>query len=438
MKNHALKTDGRSPQDVENKLRKYLPGLDVRLWPYSPTQAIIRAPLVLALETDYPNIGAGPLLRVLGIDSIRAISDEETIALLAGRDPDQLPPKPVGAAAKVGSLDWHLATARVPAAWQLLGGPDGIDWGKLRVGHIDTGYTLHPALGFAGATWIDVARARTFMPPVAAGEASMVPNELGQGLDNLEGVSGGHGTRIASTVCGHAPGAAGGAFYGVAPKVPLLPLRITDIVWINHAQRQFAEAVDYAIDDVGVDVINVSLGVFAAVAAKPLRNAIDKAYEHGVIVVCAAGNHVNSVVAPARLRRTVCVGGITRVNDAPWSGSSFGPEVDFSAPAADLRRASTSRDGVFSYGAGGDGTSYATAITTGAAALWLAYRRDEIDAAYPQPWQRVAAFTRLTRDTARVPALWNTGAFGTGVLDVHALLASPLPAVADLVQDPAA
>ncbi len=438
MRNHALKTDGRSPRDVETKLKKYLPGLDVRLWPYSATQAIIRAPLVLALETDYPSIGAGPLLKVLGIQSIRAISDEETVALLAGRDPDQLPPKPVAAAAKVGNLDWHLEAARIPAAWQLLGGPDNIAWGNLRVGLIDTGYTRHPALGFAGATWIDVARAQTFMPAGDAGEASMSPRELGQGLDNLQGVSGGHGTRMASMVCGHAPGAAGGAFYGVAPKLPLLPIRITDIVWINHAQREFAQAVDHAMNTVGVDVINVSLGVFAGVAVKPLRNALNRAYENGVIVVCAAGNHVNSVVAPGRLHRTVCVGGITRSNDAPWSGSSFGPEVDFSAPAADLRRASTSRNGSFSYGAGGDGTSYATAITTGAAALWLAHRRDEISATYPQPWQRVAAFTKLARDTARVPALWKPGAFGSGVLDVHALLTSPLPAAASLVQAPAA
>jgi hypothetical protein len=43
------------------------------------------APLVRALETDYPNIGAGPLLKVLGVADIRAVSDEETLALLSGR-----------------------------------------------------------------------------------------------------------------------------------------------------------------------------------------------------------------------------------------------------------------------------------------------------------------------------------------------------------------
>jgi len=436
MPNFALKTDGSSARDVEKKLRKYLPGLDVRLWPFSPTQAIIRAPLVRALEVEYPNIGAGPLLKVLGVADIRAVSDEETLALPSGRDTDLLPalPKAAVALTKTAGLDWHLDLVRAPAAWQLLGGPDNIAWGDIKVGHIDTGYTRHPALGFPDASWIDVANARTIMPPPGASEASMFPVEIGQGIDNLDGVSGGHGTRMASTISGYAPGAPGGAFYGVAPKVPLLPLRITDIVWINHAQRQFGEALRYAVEEVGVQVVNVSLGVFAAVVLDAMKDAINEAYDAGVIVVCAAGNHVNSVVAPARLTRTVAVGGITR-DRTPWAGSSYGPEVDFSAPAADLRRASTERGDRFGYGGGGDGTSYATAITTGAAALWLVHRRAEITTAYPEPWQRVAAFAQLARETAKPPTVWNPGAFGTGVLDIEALLTRPLPAAADLRKD---
>jgi hypothetical protein len=145
------------------------------------------------------------------------------------------------------------------------------------------------------------------------------------------------------------------------------------------------------------------------------------------------------VVAPARLRRTVAVAGVTRL-DQPWSGSSFGPEVDFSAPAADLRRADVSGqvNPKFSYRAGGDGTSYACAITTAAAALWLAHRRADLAATYDAPWCTAAAFTKLARDTARVPigVLWDPdGAFGRGVLDIGALVAAPLPPQAALTQD---
>ena len=436
MHNYALKTDGRALAAVEEQLRKYLPGLDVHLWPLSATQAVIRAPLVRALEIDYPAIGAGPLLKVLGITSIRAIGDAETVTLLAGRDIDAIAPRQSAAIPQVAGMDWHLDMVRAPAAWALVGGPDHIAWGDVSVGHTDTGYTHHPALGLGATTWVDVARGQTMMPAAAAGEGSMFAGEPGGGVDNLEGLSAGHGTRIAGTICGHAPGAAGGAFYGVAPRLPLLPLRITDAVWINHAQREFAQALDFAIDNVGVKVINVSLGVFAGVVIGAMRDAINKAYQNGVIVVCAAGNYVNDVVAPARLRRTVAVAGVTR-DSQPWGGSSCGAEVDFSAPAADVRRASVTKNSTFEYTAGGDGTSYATAITTGAAALWLVHRRAEIAATYPQPWQRVAAFTAIARSTTTVPAGWQQGSFGTGILNIEALLEAPLPRVVDLVlEDP--
>ena len=77
-------------------------------------------------------------------------------------------------------------------------------------------------------------------------------------------------------------------------------------------------------------------------------------------------------------------------------------------------------------------------MTSGTAALWLAHRRVEISAAYAQPWQRVAAFTAIVRSTAHVPPNWNPGAFGTGVLDVQAVLNAPLPAAATLAQQPPA
>ena len=433
MHNFALKFDGRPLADVQRELTKRLPGLDARLWPYSANQAVIGAPLVRALEIDYATPGAGPLLKSLGAVDIRAISDEDTAALLSGRDVDALAvrvamPK---SEAKIDGLDWHLGMVKAPAAWALLGGPDHIAWGKVRVAQFDTGYTRHPVFGFEGASWVDTARAQTFSKPLAAGEASMFENEPGGGVDNLDGLSGGHGTRIGGTICGHAPNANGGAFYGVAPKVPLLPLRITDSVWINHVQREFRQAMDYAIDTVGVSVVNISLGVFLAVVRKDLCKAINKAYDSGVIVVCAAGNHVNSVVAPACLGRTVAVAGVTRERK-PWSGSSYGAEVDFSAPGADIRRAHTTRTGAFEYGGGGDGTSYATAITSGAAALWLVHREADIAARYTEPWQRIAAFTKLARDTAVPPSGWQGGAFGSGILNVEALLQAPLPAATDL------
>jgi hypothetical protein len=437
MNNYLLTTDGRSVAEVQRRLRKYLPGLDTRLWPTGRTQAVLRAPILRAIEVDYSHIGAGPLLAVLGVARIDAIDDETSATMVALRDTAQLPARaaiarPVGAA-----VDWHLSQAHVPEAWALLGGPDAVVWGSVKVGQIDTGYTEHPAFGFPGATWIDQAKAMTFVPPPPAGEASVFPNEPGAGRDSLDGLSGGHGTRIGATICGYAPGAAGGAFFGVAPKVPLVPARITDSVWINHRQREFRDAVRHLIGPAGVKVINVSLGVFLSAIVGELRDAVNEAYDAGVIMVCAAGNIVNPVVAPARLSRTIAVGGVTRA-DVPWSGSSYGPETDVSSYADDIRRATTRRGPHYEYGDGGDGTSYATAITSGTAALWLAHHAAALDAAYPQPWQRVEAFRAVVRAGARVPAGWNPGAFGTGIVDVAAVLQQPLPAATALQSQPQA
>lgn len=432
MAGYLIQTDGRSLAEVQRRLRKFLPGLDVRLFPVGADRALLRGHLMEALKREYqspPEVW----LKVLGIAAPRLLRDDEIPALLRTRDVDVLPALQPPTPAPVDMLDWHLAMVRAPAAWARLGGPDGIAWGATRVAQLDTGYTQHPAFGFAAGTWVDVAHAITDMPGPPNGGDHFEPVEPGGGRDPMAGFNAGHGTRIGATISGHDPSAPGRPYFGVAPRVPHLPVRITDSVWINHAQREFARGLDYAVAQ-GAGVVNVSLGIFLGTAIPALRQSLNRAYEAGVIVVCAAGNYVDPVVAPARLSRTVAVAGVT-AQQQPWSGSSFGPEVDFSAPAADLRRADPQSTTRFRYAGGGDGTSYATAITTGAAALWLTYRRADIAAAYAQPWCVAEAFRVLARATARVPdGAWQAGAFGSGILDIEALLAAPLPATAALTR----
>jgi hypothetical protein len=55
----------------------------------------------------------------------------------------------------------------------------------------------------------------------------------------------------------------------------------------------------------------------------------------------------------------------------------------------------------------------------------------------------VAAFRQLACDHARVPTvavdgqpLWQPGSFGTGILDVDALLNAPLPPASTLTSEP--
>jgi hypothetical protein len=46
----------------------------------------------------------------------------------------------------------------------------------------------------------------------------------------------------------------------------------------------------------------------------------------------------------------------------------------------------------------------------------------------------VEAFRVVATQTTTEPAVWNPGAFGSGVLDVDALLAKPLPAANTLTK----
>jgi len=99
--------------------------------------------------------------------------------------------------------------------------------------------------------------------------------------------------------------------------------------------------------------------------------------------------------------------------------------------------------GAFSLGPGshsgeygkGDGTSYGTVHVAAAAAMWLLLREDDIERTYGAAWQRVEAFRRLLRTTAR-PINGEPPANRTGVLDLEKLLLASLPAASRLKKAP--
>lgn len=166
---------------------------------------------------------------------------------------------------------------------------------------------------------------------------------------------------------------------------------------------------------------------------------MDHARASGVIVCCAAGQHVRSVCAPAVLPTAVAVAGITPgaatdgSADKPWKHSCMGPEVAFSGPAAQMRRPLVVRQGIGTeYRGDGDGTSYAAAITTGSAALWLRRWSRQIDAKYGRTAKRLEAFKAAVQATSTKPNTWQPQPFGAGVIHVGRLCTNQqqaLPAV---------
>jgi hypothetical protein len=322
-------------------------------------------------------------------------------------------------------IAWNVALVRAPEAWDMAGGLAARPWSSIRVGHIDTGFTRHPVLGFGGGS------PESPFDLIHEGINYREPGALP--LDPLDYAGQpGHGTRTSSVLCGFEQG----TLIGVAPGVSVVPYRITDCVVIDTIATHtcFADAINHAANDAGCAVLSVSLGD-PCFPPEAVGIQVDAAYEHGVILVAAAGNYTSEVTYPGRYSRAITAGGIT-ADLIPWTGSSRGARVDICAPAENVFRANMRLvNGVAqpeTLDTGGDGTSYATVHVAGAAALWLTYRAAELGPLHGS-WQLVETFRWCLRKSARVPSpTWDSQSWGAGILDIVALLNCALPNPAEL------
>jgi lambda repressor-like predicted transcriptional regulator len=223
-----------------------------------------------------------------------------------------------------------------------------------------------------------------------------------------------------------------GLIAGSAPLATLVPLRaVTSVVVLDHGR--VAAAVEYARKK-GAHVITMSLG---GPWSSSLRAAIDKAIADGVIVLAAAGNCVRIVVWPARYEEVIAVAGFN-IADQPWIGTCRGDAVDISAPGEFVPRAnrSPSNGGSPTDVRGGQGTSFAVALTAGVAALWVSYYGLAAIKAKLQPGETVQdRFIALLKATSWRPAgPWQDDEFGAGIVDAKALLAHGLEPPAGAVE----
>lgn len=463
---------GQSPGDVEAELRARAPHLvgSLLTWLHDDWYALApdarnevkpgrpgaRAALDATGAAEYTEVEVLPYIEILGMRnpqagaSTTARRDRDLAAGIFVEEPRFW--QEVDYRGGRIKMDWQNIAADLPAAWAQLGEKGPGAYANIRVGHIDTGYTEHPVLGWttADGTWLLPALGKNYwkerLETPGVGEEPMrwlnEAPEFDGPRDNLTGPFGGHGTRTLSLLAGlYAPADEDLAypFFGAAPGAPVVPFRITDAVVIDHVSDLLAKAIRAAVAQ-SAQVISISLG--AVRADRKVARAINEAYERGVIICAAAGNVIPWVIYPGRFSRVITVGGATTADGEilhPWRGASRGSDVDISGPADVIRRGTTVlENGLqrFVITNKGDGTSFATAMCAGIAALWLAKRGTELEQAYgSERWARVAAFKLLLQSTARKIPGWDTANYGPGVYQAGELLRAELPALADLTPE---
>lgn len=171
----------------------------------------------------------------------------------------------------------------------------------------------------------------------------------------------GHGTHLAGTVA-----AIDNDFgvIGVGPEIYLYAVKVLDKKgkgWLSD----LIDALDWCIDN-KIQVVNMSFGSLEG--NQSFHDAIIRAHQAGITMVASAGNNGEDgglIEYPASYPETIAVSAVDEYDDFA-SFSSYGPEVDLTAPGVNIL--STYKNGFY---ATMYGTSMSAAHVTGTVALIL-------------------------------------------------------------------
>lgn len=229
-------------------------------------------------------------------------------------------------------IPWGVEKINAPQAWQYATGRN------IKIGVIDTGIDFHhPALKGSILSGINLVERNR--PPLD---------------DN------GHGTHISGTI---AASNANHGMIGVAPHALIVPVKAFD----EHGSAyvsDIAQAIDWCVRN-KVHVINMSFGM--RTKSKSMLNAVNRAYQKGVIIVASSGNDSKrkAIDYPARYTNTVAVGATNALRKiTPFSNR--GIYIDIYAPGDRIVSAWLNNDYHEM-----NGTSMATSHVSGAIALLL-------------------------------------------------------------------
>jgi subtilisin family serine protease len=204
------------------------------------------------------------------------------------------------------------------------------------------------------------------------------------------GAGAAHGTSVASIIAGSE---------GIAPMAELLVVRVLDDEGLGNSY-QVAQGIVQAVDR-GAKLINMSLGVYQDSAV--LRQAVQYAQEHGVLMVAAAGND-----GYGRMPYPAAYSAVLSVTAVDGNGQyalfpNQSKEIDFAAPGVGVLTANEDEGTVLF-----SGTSAAAPFVSGTLASLLSGE----DALPPQ--QAVELLQRYLNDQG-APGV--DPVYGAGLLD---------------------
>jgi type VII secretion-associated serine protease mycosin len=216
----------------------------------------------------------------------------------------------------------------------------------------------------------------------------------------------GHGTEMASLIAAHGRGSSG--IVGIAPAAKILPVRFANAEGGTDG-TSLAKGITWAVGH-GARIINVSA---VTDPGDELDAAIALAAKHDVLVVAASGDTEDVAPAyPAGLPGVLAVGAIDQSNK-PASFTPVSKSVQLCAPGVNIESASPNNRYV-----NGQGTSEATAIASGAAAL--------IRAKFPD----LSAQDVIHRLTATATDIGARDKCGNGALNLLKALTADVPPLA--------